>query len=286
MDGLDSDSHNFKNDVMNSFRLNESGIHVQDKTFKVDYPTTGNEDSLSFEEESFWFRHRNIVICRVLKKNHLRGNFVDIGGANGLQAKFIQNNFPEREIAMVEPGYPGCLIARKRGVKHVYNALFEDFEFGAFGTDTVGLFDVVEHIEKDDIFLRQLGKKLNTGNKIVITVPAYNWLWSDLDDYGEHHRRYNKTMIYDLAARAGLRVSYFSYFFSYLVPLTWLVRALPYRIRGPRDKEQILAAENRQHKPGGIINSVFNSLGKLELSLMNKMPLPMGASIITTFEVI
>jgi hypothetical protein len=270
---------------MNSFRLNDSGIHVLDKLFKVDYPETGHSDSLKFEEESFWFRHRNNVIHEVLNKILLNGNFVDIGGGNGLQALFIQKQFPEIEIALVEPGYDGCLTGKKLGIKNVYNSLFQDFDFKQFNTDTVGLFDVVEHIENDVDFLIQLRNKLQKGNKILITVPAYNWLWSDLDDYSTHYRRYNRNMIYDLSKKTGLKINYFSYFFSYLIPLTFLLRVIPTKIRGNRSKEEILTAANKEHKPSGLINKVFSFLGNMEMSFIKRSSCKSGASIIVAFEV-
>jgi hypothetical protein len=270
---------------MGEFVKNEDGIYVSGQSQKIDYPDEGHEDSLAFEEQSFWFTHRNQVILEVLQKIKLSSNFVDIGAGNGLQAAFLQRAFPEKKVAMIEPGYFGCLTGVKRGVQYVYNGFFQDFDFRSFDASAVGLFDVVEHIEKDDEFLNTLAGKLRSGDKIVITVPAYNWLWSELDDYGSHYRRYNKKMIYDLAQRSGLHVRYFSYFFSYLVPLTFLLRTIPYKIRGSRSKEAILATENQHHKPNPIIQKVFSFLGKLEMAFIKKSSCKFGASIIVAFEI-
>lgn len=178
-----------------------------------------------------------------------------------------------------------CLTAKNRGVNQVYNCLFQDFDFQKFNSEIVGLFDVVEDIENDADFLKQLSVKLSKGNKIVITVPAYNWLWSDLDDYGSHYRRYNKSMIEKLAEKSGLKISYFSYFFSYLIPLTYLLRTIPYKLRGGRNKEQILEAENKQHKPSWIISKVFSWFSAIEMIFIRKTLCKFGASIIVAFEV-
>lgn len=270
---------------MENFITDANGINVLGKSFKVDYPESGHSDSLSFEEESFWFKHRNEVICEVLKKFSVKNSFIDIGGGNGLQALFIQKNFPAINVALIEPGYSGCATAKKRGVNHVYNCLFQDFDFQKFNSEIVGLFDVVEHIENDADFLKQLASKLSKGNRIIITVPAYNWLWSDLDDYGSHYRRYNRKMIEDLAKKSGLKINYFSYFFTYLIPLTYLLRTIPYKLRGGRTKEQILEAENKQHKPSWIISKVFSWLSAGEMIFIRKSSCKFGASIIVVFEV-
>jgi hypothetical protein len=270
---------------MEKFTIDDNGVNVLGKTFNVDYPESGHLDSLSFEEESFWFKNRNGVIFEVLKKLSIKDSFIDIGGGNGLQAYFVQKKFPEVKVCLVEPGYSGCLFAKKRGVKYVYNCLFNDFDFKNFNSEIVGLFDVVEHIEDDVDFLKRLSSNLSRGNKIVVTVPSYNWLWSDLDDYGGHYRRYNKKMIYSLAKESGLRVCYFSYFFSYLIPLIYALRKIPYKFRGKRTKERILETENIQHKPSWIVSKLFSYFNAVEMFFIKKYSLKFGASIIVVFEV-
>ncbi|MBY0435247.1 MAG: class I SAM-dependent methyltransferase [Cyclobacteriaceae bacterium] len=270
---------------MNNYRIDGNGISVLESTTQVDYPESGHSESIKFEDGSFWFLHRNKVICEVLQKISDQGNFVDIGGGNGLQATYIKRQFPKREVALVEPGYAGCLNAKRRGIKHVYNSLFQNFDFINFNTQAVGLFDVIEHIENDAGFILQLSKQLEKGTKILITVPAYKLLWSDLDDYGNHHRRYNKKMILYLAAKANLKILYFSHFFSYLVPLTFLLRTLPYLVRGGRSNEKILKAENKQHKPSGFIDWIFSFLSKMEMRIIKRSNLSFGASIVVALEV-
>lgn len=270
---------------MKKFVKDLNDIFILGKSFDVDYPNSGHLDSLRFEESSFWFKSRNNVICNVLKRISINNSFVDIGGGTGLQAFFVQQNFPQINVALIEPGYDGCLVARKRGLINVYNCLFNDFDFEKFNSEIVGLFDVIEHIDKDVEFLTELASKLSKGNKIVVTVPAYNWLWSDLDDYGCHHRRYNKKMIFDLAKESGLNISYFSYFFTYLIPLIFLLRKIPYKLFGSRSKEKILKAENNQHKPSFFISKFFSYLSCFELLFLKKSSFKFGASIIVVFEV-
>lgn len=271
--------------TMADFTLDSNGIHILNKQFKVDYPETGHTDTVKFEDGSFWFKHRNNVICNTIDRYGIQGNFVDVGGGNGLQAKFIQTNYPQLKSCLVEPGYYGCLEASKRGVKYIYNSLFQDFDFQGFDTAYVGLFDVVEHIQDDAGFLIEVKAKLKKGTRIIITVPTYNWLWSDLDDYGSHHRRYNKKTIQELASKTGLQLTYFSYFFSYIVPLTYLLRVIPYKIRGARSKEEILKAEAEQHIPNPIINGFFSAVSSIERKILKLGSLPFGASAIFVLEV-
>lgn len=271
--------------ITDIFVVDKNGIHVLGGDFTVDYPGTGHIDTSKFEEKSFWFHHRNLVLATILPRYLAGGNFVDVGGGNGLQAAFLQNYLPYAKVALIEPGYDGCLNARNRGVELVYNTFFENFDFQEFNTSVVGLFDVIEHIKDDVQFLSQLSKRLKKGAKIVVTVPAYQWLWSEMDDYGHHYRRHNRKTIYQLARESNLQVTYFSYFFSYLVPLTYLVRALPYRFGARKQRTEILKNENKHHQPPGIINKLFGFLGGIELSRISKSSCPFGASIVAVFEV-
>lgn len=270
---------------MSDYHLDENGIYMLGKASQVDYPDSGHSDTANFEKNSFWFSHRNQVIASVLKRIHLNGNFADIGGGNGLQAAFIQEQFPDTTVTLIEPGYLGCINAKKRGIKNVYNSLFEDFDFDKFNVRTVGLFDVIEHVRDDVKFLSQLSAKLQKGSKIVITVPSYQWLWSETDDYGNHYRRYNKKMMHTLAQNSGLTTIYFSYFFSYLVPLTFAIRALPYRLRSQASRDSIIQKENKHHHPPRIINDIFTFLNEKELSMISKSSCTFGASIVVVFEV-
>jgi 2-polyprenyl-3-methyl-5-hydroxy-6-metoxy-1,4-benzoquinol methylase len=271
---------------MKAFSIDKNGINGLSKRFDVDYPDTGHDDTQSFEQDSFWFKHRNNVILKFLGRTPGIKGFVDIGGGTGLQAKFINDSNPNLKVGLVEPGYAGCMSAKKKGVQHVYNCMFEDFDFREFQTGAVGLFDVIEHIENDADFLRRLSAKLEVGTQILITVPAYSWLWSDVDDYGHHYRRYNLFMINQLASKAGLRMVDASHFFSFLVPLTYFFRVLPYKLKGGRSREEILEAENNQHKPSRVVSRCLAMLCNMEMKLFKTGKLNFGASIVANFEVV
>ncbi len=92
-------------------------------------------------------------------------------------------------------------------------------------------------------------------------------------------------MIHQLSKNTGLKIMYFSHFFSYLIPFTFLLRTIPYKIRGNRSEEEILIAANKEHKPSVLIDRFFSFLGSLEMYFIKKKSLKFGASIIVAFEV-
>ena len=229
--------------------LDENGIYVLDKeNNRVSYPNTGHDMCFGIEKNSFWFNHRNEIIYEILKKFPFAGNFADIGGGNGYQANFISQKFPEKEVFLIEPGYHGCLNAKKYGVKNVYNMLSGDFNFKINHIGGVGIFDVIEHIENDIAFLKETADSCDKNTLIYMAVPAYNFLWSDTDDYDGHYRRYNSKMVRNLAEKANVELLYLGYFMFYLPVPVFFARSLPYKIRGKRDNDSIRSEERRVGK--------------------------------------
>jgi SAM-dependent methyltransferase len=266
--------------------IDQNQIWTTQQDYVVSYPSEGSGSCFEFEDNSFWFRHRNQVIEQAINRYGIVGNgdFLDVGGGNGLQVSHLTKKMPSHRFILAEPSYQGCLNARKRGCAHVYNVTFQEFPFQEFSVGAVGLFDVLEHIEDDAGFLAELASFLPAGARVYLTVPAHGWLWSDTDDFAGHFRRYNRPMIAKLAERAGLNLLFETYFFSYLVPLTFLFRRLPYRWRGKRGQGEILATESEQHQPSVLVNKAFGLGNALETRLLRQGRVPFGGSCLAVME--
>jgi len=268
-----------------SISIDSKGIWRVDVENQVSYPDVGNDDSFLLEDYSFWFNYRNSIIESVIKQYPFDGDFADIGGGNGYQLMKIKSNNENNSNILIEPGYRGCLNARKRKLDCIYNMTFEEFDFSTFNIKGVSFFDVIEHIEDDVSFLKRLHSKIHNGTYIYITVPAYNRLWSDVDDYGGHYRRYNLKMIKKLASESGYKLKYFNYFFSHLTLFSFFLRALPYKLGKRIPKEKIMENESSQHKPKGLVKKVFNLFEKREMKRIDKgRKILHGASCIFILE--
>lgn len=84
--------------------------------------------------------------------------------------------------------------------------------------DYIFLMDVLEHIENDLDFLEGLSKKLKLDGKIIITVPAWQILFSKHDIYLQHFRRYNYKQLCQLVSNSDLKIIKSHYFYSILIP--------------------------------------------------------------------
>lgn len=140
----------------------------------------------------------------------------------------IDTAFDEGIIQALSQQYPGL------------NVLFFDHidkvNLGDNHADIVFLMDVIEHIEDDIQFVKELSQKpfINDDTIFLITVPAFNQLYCSHDKWLGHYRRYNQKMLRDHMQQAGLKIVEGGYFFTTLL----LPRLLQKWIESKQKKEQ------------------------------------------------
>ncbi|MEI7595871.1 MAG: hypothetical protein WCK02_09005 [Bacteroidota bacterium] len=226
----------------------KNGIYRTDELIKdISYPEEGNNIFYDFENKSIWFNLRNELISKLIRKYSIKGDFLDIGGGNGFQLSKIKNLNVFSKIILCEPGYQGCLNARKRNIEYVYNLRFQTFPFKDFDIQAIGLFDVIEHLENDVDFLNQLYDYLPIGAKVYITVPSMKMLWAEIDSLSGHHRRYNKKDIARLKRGIRFKLLDSGYFFSlFFLPL-FFFRVIPYVFGVRKGEAEIFSSEVKNH---------------------------------------
>lgn len=136
--------------------------------------------------------------------------------------------------------------------------------------DMIVLLDVLEHVEADEAALTELRRRLRPGGKLVVTVPAYPWLWSRHDETHHHHRRYTAALLGERLTAAGFRVDTMSYFNTLLFPVIALVRLL----QGLLDAD---AADDAM--PAPWINRLLVRIFGSERHAIGRLPLPFGVSL-------
>lgn len=247
---------------------------IQDK--EISYPETGHDILFELEESSFWFQHRNKCILSLVKHFSPNDIFVDIGGGNGFTSHFLKRN--GIDSILIEPGEHGAFNASKRGIESVC-ATIEELEFKEEAVKAVGLFDVVEHIDDDLSFMKEVNKVVSSDGYIYITVPAYDLLWSDEDIHAGHFRRHTMESISKLIQNSGFEMVYSSYFFQSLILPILLFRSLPFRLgfRSTLNKEN---AEIDHNKKGLSIKVINKFLSDELKKIQNLKELSFGASII------
>ncbi len=139
----------------------------------------------------------------------------------------------------------------------------------------IALLDVLEHVDGDEAALRSIATKLAPGGRILVTVPAYQWMWSAHDEAHHHKRRYSRASLRKTAEAAGLKVDRIGYFNSLLFPLAATVR-LAGKIAGRRESDD--------NVPPAPLNRLFRSIFALERHLVGRVSLPAGVSLFAIFS--
>ena len=136
--------------------------------------------------------------------------------------------------------------------------------------DLIAALDVIEHIEDDSAALEAIAERLKPGGKLLMTVPAHQWMWSAHDTANHHKRRYSRKALKSLVAGSPLRLEKAGYFNSLLFPLAVAVRGFG-KVTGREDSDDRL--------PPRAINFLFEKLFGLERYAVGRLPLPPGLSL-------
>ncbi|MDG0817339.1 methyltransferase domain-containing protein [Bdellovibrio svalbardensis] len=256
----------------------KDGINFSVQKEKVSYPAAANDEYFGFEDKSFWFQHRNLIIAEVLKKYQDRKcQVIDLGGGNGFVAQKIKSmGYP---VTLVEAG-GGVYNAKRRGIDNLYCVNLLDYQ-SSESEVCVGLFDVVEHFSNSQVLFSKISENIPGASILMMTVPAYKWLWSEEDDIAGHFTRYTKTRLKDELNRNGYEILFCSYFFSLLILPIALFRSFPYQLKKAFDKKigaRLLSTESAHV---GFFQKIIRAMLKWEIWCISRgIAIPFGGSIV------
>ncbi len=228
------------------------------------------------DDTFWWFVGRRQVIRQVMKK-HLpdvahRRRIVDVGcGAGG--NLLMLREFGEvtgidanerilvgararvgHEVTLIHGEFPQCLPAQTR-------------------FDVVCAFDVIEHLDDPIGALRGARERLDAGGRLVVTVPAFPFLWSVHDDLNHHRRRYLRSTLLEQLAQAGFATDWVSYFNSVLFPAIAAVRVV-------RNALRFAESQSDAVRPAAPVNALLTRMFAAEGRVVPNVPVPFGVSLI------
>ncbi len=235
------------------------------------------------EEKSFWFKARNKILVHLFKKYIGEGQdkkVLEIGCGNGYVLKGLQTlNY---QLTGSEIYLDGLKNVQKR-INHVeliqLNALQIPFEEEF---DAIGAFDVIEHIDDDISVIQQVHKALKQNGYFFITVPQYQFMWSYLDDYARHKRRYTQSELKNKLKQCGFEVPFCSSFVTTLFPFVVISRFL--KKNKPLEKVTIEDVIKEFQIPSWM-NNLFYQLMLMDYRLIKmNISLPFGNSIVAVAQ--
>lgn len=225
------------------------------------------------ESGHFWFRARAKLIVWALKKYvpHMH-SFLEIGCGTGFILSRVATAFPQTSLLGSEMFttalnfasslLPSVDFAQMDARKIPY---IDEFE-------AIGAFDVIEHIEADCEVLQQIYRALKPEGVMLLTVPQHQWLWSQVDEYSGHVRRYDVAELHHKVERAGFVVLRSTSFITLLLPAMIVSRWSKKYQRGDTSKTAELSVPK-------ALNILFSFVMWLETLLVKAgLSFPVGAS--------
>lgn len=225
----------------------------------------------TLETTHWWFLGRRHVLGRLLAGLDLPAGArileagCGVGGNIEMLSRF-------GAVQAFEPDAPSrAYVAARTGVAPVEGFLPGDVPFGKRSFDAVCALDVIEHVDDDAGAVAALAEMVAPGGYLIVTVPAYQWMWSRHDEVHHHKRRYSRARILEVVRAGDLEPVKASYFNAILFPLAVAVRAA---------KKIARRASSDDAMPPTAVNGLFRRLFSLEGGWLSRHTLPFGLSIV------
>lgn len=225
------------------------------------------------EKRHWWFRVRRNIILRLIRKYNVpkTAKVFDFGCGSGYLVGELQKM--GYDASGSDTSSEAVEFGRRRAVKNI-----EAVRTGEMpqkdGFDMILALDVIEHIKDDSEAIRGLEKALKPEGILIITVPAYQWMWGVQDEVAHHFRRYTVSSLTDAVKRSGgFRIVRKTYFNTFLFLPIAIVRTFS-RWFNLRDRESDFDISNQ------FLNGLFFFIFNLETWFLKFFSFPFGVSIL------
>lgn len=221
------------------------------------------------QRNHWWYRARADLLESVLAPylatvDGPARRILDVGSADGPSVGWMSGEHTRFTLDVDPRG-----LARGLGVC----GSAEELPFADASFDVVGAFDVVEHCRSEAQAVGELARVLVPGGRLLLSVPAYQWAWSDHDVRAGHYRRYTRQRLVRAVRAAGLEVERATYAFAGVFPLFAAERLLR-RVRPQQGEEQRLG------EPPAAVERALLSVARRESRVLRRRDLPFGSSVL------
>jgi SAM-dependent methyltransferase len=226
----------------------------------------------SSEQEHWWFVGRRKIVSSLLRKLSLPpdARILEAGcGTGGNLEMFSQFG----KVSAFEPDAMAFSRSQAKKIGEIrQGSLPNDIPYPAGSFDLVAALDVLEHVDQDKQSLESLLRFIKPGGWLLITVPAFQGLWSVHDILHHHKRRYSKARLLALFQNPDIRIELLSHFNTWLFPLALMFRWYKKLMKKQDSREDSV--------PPTPINRLFAGIFSSERFLIGKIPLPVGLSLV------
>jgi SAM-dependent methyltransferase len=227
----------------------------------------------------WWYRARRALVAQLLAGRVTHGaRVIDVGCGTGDNLEALEEIVGRTVVGVELSPYAVRHAPRTAaGDVRVGVSRAEHLPFATGSADLITSMDVIEHLD-DAVALAEYRRVLRPGGLVLLTVPAYPWLWSHHDDWAAHLRRYTRRTLVDAVTQAGLRPLRTAYFNSFLVPPAAVMRRTPVRRLITVEQDEVGASSP-------FVDRVMTSLARAERAWARRgRGVPFGLSIVTLAE--
>ncbi len=231
-------------------------------------------ENYRLEKTYWWFIARNAILLNIIReicKFDKSSNILDAGCGTGAFAEKLSSI---SNVICLDTSEIALSYCHLRGLTNTHQCKLSEYQKGEKRIDGITLLDVVEHIEDDYGVLKDAYDILDDKGYVIITVPAYQWLWCRHDEIHMHYRRYNKSQIATAVKSSGFKITYSSYF-NTLLFLPAVAKRFLDKITG-LDKTN----KNPIEPVPDFLNKLFTKIFMMEKYFLPSMKFPFGLSIL------
>jgi ubiquinone/menaquinone biosynthesis C-methylase UbiE len=233
------------------------------------------DDLYQLEETHWWHRNKRELVISLLShffpKKKIR--IVDVGCGTGKNVETFSKFGTCWGLDMAGKAIAFC---KKRGLSHIKKGTAEQTGLPEQYFDVVTLLDVLEHTD-DKKTLMEMRLILQRGGLLIITVPAYMWMWSRWDTVLHHKRRYGKHDLEKVLEDTGFRIKIRSFVYAFLLFPVLLIRFIK-----SRNAKEEYGSDFQLSNP--FLDTVLFTLCRIEAWFVIRGLLPFGTSILVVAE--
>ena len=177
------------------------------------------------EDSHWWFRGRRALIRALLRHCDLpdRPRILDAGCGTGRNLVEFGSLGPTTGVDTSQDAVDYCKL---RGLDNVSTGTLDALPFGPGAFDLLLACDVLEHVDDDLRALTELNRVADRGAHLLITAPAYQWMWTEHDVQLHHVRRYTLGTLRSRARATDWEIVHDTYFNTILLPPAAFARVL------------------------------------------------------------
>ncbi len=223
------------------------------------------------EERHWWFVARQMIVEDFIRRRlgvPQGADVLDVGCGTGAILKMLSQHYNAFGTDTSGLAIDFC---RKRGLANAFCCTLDSFPHKNLRFDLITALDVIEHIDDDLGVVRKASEILKPGGALLVTVPAYQFLWSAHDELNHHKRRYVRSGLRRVLEEGGLKVEVISYYNTFLFPI-----ALANRLT----EKLLMLQSDELALPSPILNDILLRIFALERIPLRTLSFPFGLSLI------